>query len=131
MKQRFDRAVFRRSRLIPVTAALALWSAALSGCGSATVEQAAPTASTAAVSGISTGEPKDTGTFPNLNVPPQAATTQISPEEKQAQFEELRAAQQGQVTAAASAKPPADPALLRKLAATHAADALKTIETGK
>ena len=47
-----------------------------------------------AVSGISTGEPKNTGTFPNLNITPQVATTQISPEEKQAQVEAMTAAQQ-------------------------------------
>ena len=116
---------------MPAMAALALLSAGLAGCGSTTVEQSVPTASTTPVSGISTGEPKDTGTFPNLNVAPQAATTQISPEEKQAQFEELRTAQQGQAAAAASVKPSANPALLRKLAATHAADALKAIESEK
>ena len=112
-------------------AALAFLSAGLSGCGSTTVEQAVPTASTAPVSGISTGEPKDTGTFPNLNVAPQAATTQISPEEKQAHIEELRATQQGLAATTASAKPTTNPALLRKLAATHADDALKAIESEK
>jgi len=109
-------------------AAMALLSAGLSGCGSATVEQAVPTASAAPVSGISTGEPKNTGTFPNLNVAPQAATTQISPEEKQAHIEELLAAQQGQA-AKAPGKTPTDPVLLRKLADTHAKDALAEIES--
>ena len=102
-----------------------LLSAGLSGCGSTTVEQAVPAASTTPVSGISTGEPKDTGTFPNLNVTPQAATTQISPEEKQAHIDELHTAQQGQAATAAAGKAPTNPVLLRKLAATHAEDALK------
>ena len=90
-----------------------------------------PTASTAPVSGISTGEPKNTGTFPNLNVAPEAATTQISPEEKQAHIEELLTAQQGQAATTAPAKTPTNPVLLRKLAATHAEDALAEIESEK
>ena len=40
------------------------------------------------------GGPTDTGTFPNLNIPPQAATAQFTEEEKQAKLAQLRAVQQ-------------------------------------
>ena len=42
------------------------------------------------------GAPTDTGTFPNLNIPPQAATAQFTDEEKQAKLAQLRAVQQSQ-----------------------------------
>ena len=42
------------------------------------------------------GGPTDTGTFPNLNIPQQAATAQFTEEEKQAKLAQLRAVQQSQ-----------------------------------
>ncbi len=42
------------------------------------------------------GGPTNTGTFPNLNVPPHAATTQFTDDEKQAKLTQLRALQQRQ-----------------------------------
>jgi hypothetical protein len=143
MKQRLDQAVLRRSGAMQAMAGLALLSAGLSGCASTTVDQAKPMASTAlpagaaattdaaALAATSTGQPKDTGSFPNLNVAPQAGAPQISPEDKQAHVNELRAAQQGLAATTASNTAPADQARLRKLAATHADDALKAIENEK
>ena len=105
---------------------------ALSGCGSATIERGrADGFDDAGLRRRSTGAPKDTGTFPNLNIKPQVATTQITPEEKQAQIEALHAAQQDQAATAAASKAPTNPVLLRKLAATHADEALKEIEGQK
>jgi hypothetical protein len=75
--------------------------------------------------------PSDTGTFPNLNIKPQVANEQISPEEKQAQIEALTAAQKSHAATAAAGSNTTDPVLLRKLAATHAQDALKAIEAQK
>ena len=104
---------------------------------SATIEEAAPTAAmttagaaeTAPVEAASSGAPKDTGTFPNLNIKPQVATEQITPEEKAAHVEALTAAQQQHAaTSATAGKGTTNPVLLRKLAATHATDALKEIE---
>lgn len=40
--------------------------------------------------------PVDTGTYPNLNVPPKVATRQFSPEEAQAKHAQLAAAQRRQ-----------------------------------
>jgi hypothetical protein len=42
------------------------------------------------------GGPTDTGTFPNLNVPQQAATAQFTEDEKQAKLAQLRGLQQRQ-----------------------------------
>ena len=72
--------------------------------------------------------PRNTGTFPNLNIKPEVATAQISPEEKQAQIQALQAAQQQQAATGSAGTGTTDPVLLRKLAATHADDALKAIE---
>jgi hypothetical protein len=73
--------------------------------------------------------PIDTGTFPNLNIPPQTANAQISDEDKAAETEALRAKQQRTASTAANVgKGVADPVLLRKLAAEHADVALKKIE---
>ena len=59
------------------------------GCSSTTIEEVP------AATGRS-GSPTDTGTFPNLNIPPQAATAQFTEEEKQAKLAQLRAVQQKQ-----------------------------------
>lgn len=72
--------------------------------------------------------PVNTGTFPNLNVPPQAAATQISRAQKTAKMAELKAAQGGQVAPPGPTASAAEKLRLKKLAATHAADALKEIE---
>ena len=70
-------------------------SAALAGCASATMDDAVPTAADG---------PKNSGTFPNLNIKPQVATEQITPEEKQAQVAAMTAAQQEQAAKAAACK---------------------------
>ena len=50
------------------------------------------------------GTPTDTGTFPNLNIPQRAATTQLTPEETEAQLASLRAAAQQQQSPAGEAE---------------------------
>lgn len=122
-----------------------------SGCASTSIEDAAPTASastlpenaprpagaqrgTASATDASTAAseaegPKDTGTFPNLNIPPKVAADQITDDQKAAQTTDLRATQQGAATTAASlGQGMTDPALLRKIAAEHEAEALKKIK---
>lgn len=96
---------------------------------------AAPVAAPVAAAGTETplaGGAKDTGTYPNLNIPPQAANQQISDEEKTAEVEALTAAQKDHAAKAAkSDNGAADAVRLRKLAKTHATDALKAIEGQK
>jgi hypothetical protein len=91
----------------------------LAGCASSTVDE--PVAAGA-------GGPVNTGTFPNLNIPPQQAAEQMTPAEKSADMAALSAAHKQNAAVAAVPSDQTDPALLKKLAQTHAADALKEIE---
>jgi hypothetical protein len=113
-------------------------SAALAGCASATIDEAVPSAELRPAPAEATAQPaaqadapRKTGTFPNLNIKPQVASEQISSEEKQAQVDALTSAQKQQAAAAAASTGTTDPVLLRKLAAEHAAAALKEIEAQK
>lgn len=99
---------------LPVMAAAAL---ALAGCAAPQADQGV-SASTASVG---------SGTFPNLNVPLQPATAQITPEERVASADELRARRDRLAPAAAT--PPASSAdQLRQIGSTHAQGALSRIE---
>lgn len=69
---------------IGVAGALALTA----GCQSASLDDLA--------SGTSTSAPRNTQTFPNLNVAPTPETTQFTSAEKDAKIAELRAAQSAQ-----------------------------------
>jgi hypothetical protein len=53
------------------------------------------------------GQPADTGTYPNLNIPQHAATSQFTDEERDAKLAQLRARQQVQDPGAAAADPQA------------------------
>jgi hypothetical protein len=109
--------VFFGSRITAVLVAAGV--SAASGCASQTVEEAVPSGARG---------PINTGTFPNLNIPPKPAADQLSPSQSQADTAALRAAQQQNAAAAAAPSDQADPVLLRKLAASHAEEALKEIE---
>jgi hypothetical protein len=134
MKQRLDGLPFLRSGAFAALIGLGV----LSGCSTSSIDDIVPSAANAPTSGqaepaataetASSGAPKNTGTFPNLNIPPQVANEQLTPEEKAAQVAALRAAQQEHAATSAAAKDTTDPVLLRKLAVTHAPDALKEIE---
>lgn len=98
--------------------------ALLGGCASADLADAVPSAQP---SGLSSGQPRNTGTFPNLNIPPQVAASQITPDEKAAKLSELEAAQAAQPVAQAG-NTAADQIRLKKLAETHASSTLAEIE---
>jgi len=72
--------------------------------------------------------PKDTGSYPNLNVPPQVAAKQLTKEETAANLAQLKAEQQAQIAKGGRVKAPANSAALNTLAKTHGADTLKQIE---
>ena len=76
-------------RFLPVLGATALAAALFSAACSSTVEDVP-------VAEGRSGGPTDTGTFPNLNIPRQAATTQFTQDETQAKLAQLRAVQQRQ-----------------------------------
>jgi len=91
------------------------------GCTSTNVEDVAPQPGTV------TG-PKDTGTYPNLNIPPQQAAEQFTDADKDAKLARLQAEQAAANAAAAQAARTPNAAELDKLARTHASDTLKQIE---
>ena len=91
--------------------------AALAGCTTSSLEDAA--------SGI-----RDTNTFPNLNVPMQAETAQLTQAESAqgvAALQAARARHRAETTAAAAAGR-GNAADLQRLRQSHAADALRIIE---
>ena len=74
------------------------------------------------------GSPTDTGTFPNLNIPRQGATAQLTDAEKEAKLAQLRAAQERQNSGAAVESPEARRKRLQ-LSQDEQADTLKVIES--
>lgn len=84
-------------------------------------------ATQAEISGEAQGSGRNTGQFPNLNIPPVAAAPQLTSAERQAKLAELAAARQA-AQSGASVKPAANQAELKKLARTHAQEALEQIE---
>jgi hypothetical protein len=72
--------------------------------------------------------PVNTGTFPNLNLPPKKAADQLSGDQTAADIAALQAAGGQNASIAAVPSGQADPATLKKLGETHAADTLKAIE---
>jgi hypothetical protein len=98
------------------------------GTSSPAIASTEPTPATVTEVQLSSGEPKNTGTFPNLNIPPQAAAKQISSQQKASRLAELRAAQTGQKAPPGAAGTSASKARLKKLATSHATVALEEIE---
>lgn len=111
------------------TAATATTIAPVSGAAAAAIPEAAGGAAVAAASvdGEVQGTGRDTGQFPNLNIAPVPAAEQLTAADKNAKLAELEAARK-QALRGAAGKPASANAGLKKLARTHAADALKEIE---
>lgn len=92
---------------------------AIAGCGGgSTIEEAVP---------VSQG-PRDTGSYPNLNIKPQVAAQQFTDAEKNAKLAELKADQARAAASPGATTEAADAKALDKLAASHAGDTLKQIE---
>lgn len=92
---------------------------ALAGCGGgSTIDDAVP---------VSQG-PRDTGSYPNLNIKPQVAAQQFTDAEKDAKLAELKADQARAAASPGATTEAADAKALDKLAASHASDTLKQIE---
>jgi hypothetical protein len=104
---------------LAVVAALLCAPLLTGGCSSTSMNSPGPT-------GAAEG-PKDTGSYPNLNIPPQAAAKQLTKEETAANLAQLKADQQGQRAKGGGAKP-VNQAALNSLAKTHGEDTLKQIE---
>jgi len=99
------------------SAALAI----LVGIGLAGAGCAAPVSQGASASTASAGS----GAYPNLNVPMTPATAQLTPEERAAPAEDLRARRQGPTPAAT---PASSADQLRQIGGRHSADAISRIE---
>lgn len=98
---------------------------ALTACAS---ETPSPTPHLVGQNGEMQGVGRNTGTFPNLNVPPKVAAEQLTPEQKTAKLGQLETEKQRLTAQTAGARPTADAAALKKLGETHGQDALKSIE---
>jgi hypothetical protein len=120
---KLDRAgSFSRLRMALAGAGVALAALQLSACTS--IEEGVPV-SAAKPSGLSSGQANDTGTFPNLNIPPKVANQQFTPDQKTAKFSELKAAHGSQ---GEPGSVPNDQPRLKKIAATHGPETLAEIE---
>lgn len=96
-----------------------LLAAALSGCAS---QQMEPVPAAAPVSGT----PRNTGEYPNLNIPPKSAAPQLTEEEAAAKLAELEAAKAGQGAGVPASDNRA--VRLKKIAEEHAEETLEEIE---
>jgi len=94
---------------------------AAAGCTSTNIEDVVPQ------SGTVTG-PNDTGSYPNLNIPPRQAAQQFTDADKNAKLAQLQADQAAANAVSGSTSETPDAAELDKLAKTHASDTLKQIE---
>ena len=72
--------------------------------------------------------PQDTGSYPNLNIPPQVAAQQLTPEESKSKLAQLKAEQQAQAGRGGGGVQSTSPAALNSLAKNHGKDTLKQIE---
>ena len=108
---------FAAARFCRIGAAIVL--VGIAGCSSTNTGGPVPIAETAG--------PKDTGTFPNLNIPPKVAAKQFTNEERDAKLAQLKADENRQ---GAKRGNPAvsNQAALTDLAKKHGPQTLKQIE---
>ena len=100
--------------------------ALLGGCASDINEGVGPANTAPSLSG---SQPQDTGTYPNLNIRPQAAALQITPEQRAAAGASLTSAShRAQAGAAGGTMSAEEQARLKKLAEDKGAGVLAEIE---
>ena len=99
----------------------------LADCSTSNIEDAAPAAAATPAQANLVG-PKDTGAFPNLNLPAEQAAPQFTDDEAKAKLAALNAERTiaKNPTRAAGAKD--DSASLNALASNHGKDTLKQIQ---
>lgn len=111
----------------------AVLAVALAGCTTASLQDAAPAAAlqpeaAGAAAPADAGPAFSTpGTYPNLNIVPTPAATQITAEQKQQTTNELRGKRE-QVAAQKAGSSRDSSAELRRLGRSHAEEALRQIE---
>ncbi|PSJ65586.1 hypothetical protein [Kumtagia ephedrae] len=92
----------------------------LAGCASSASDTAMPL--------VPQRGPLNTGTYPNLNVPPQVAAPPMTDEDKGRVTARIQSAQSAQATSGRGVGTTGDPRRLQKLAEEHGGDTLKAIE---
>ncbi|WP_295806363.1 hypothetical protein [uncultured Nitratireductor sp.] len=133
MKIRSQGRFFRATGLIVPTAVLLL---TLAGCVSASLEDAAPSAAVstptsrpAPVSEVANAPGvRNTGAYPDLNIPPESAAIPIDATEKDTLTRDLSAARERLAGSVPSSNADAEALRLRRLAKTHASRQLEEIE---
>ena len=110
------------SLFIAAAAGLAM----LSGCTSSPSGSAGSSAIHA--SGANVVGPRDTGSYPNLNIRPGQAAPQFTDDEAKAKLAALEAERKAARNPGRAAGARNDSAALRKLAASHGSDTLREIE---
>jgi hypothetical protein len=108
---------FGTGRFCRIGAAIVLMG--IAGCSSTNTSGPTPVA-------VGAG-PKDTGTFPNLNIKPQVAAPQFTEAEKNAKLAQLKADENSQAAKGGGPKV-ANQAALTDLAKKHGDETLKQIE---
>jgi hypothetical protein len=108
---------FAAARFCRIGAAIALMG--IAGCSSANTGGPVPMAENAG--------PKDTGTFPNLNIPPKVANKQFTEAERNAKLAQLKADESAQ-GAKSDGGAVTNQAALTDLAKKHGPQTLKQIE---
>ena len=106
-------------RALGVAASVAMGLAALGGCASSSGDT---------ITGMNERGAIDTGTYPNLNIPPESAADPITPAYKRQMYKKLGAAKKTQAANAKATKPEGNPALMKRLAEDHGAETLAAIE---
>jgi len=110
-----------RKGVVPsaIAGALLLGVCLVSGCMSSTTQVAAPVAPPQGAI--------DTGTYPNLNIPPETAAEPISDDDRSRITSRIGAAQGSQAASGRGAGTQGDPEVLRRLAERHGDDTLAAI----
>ena len=121
MTHRADRRIFGAAKLL-VYAGLAGAALSATGCASSTSTDAP------AFAGAAAAGPIDTGTYPNLNIAPRAATEQFTPQEAAAKLAALEAARRTQAPGATAETEEARRRRL-KLLGDGQSDTLQVIES--
>jgi hypothetical protein len=115
MTNRWNGAISRQ-----LAAAVIAGSATLSGCASTEQPGIAPQAGAL-----------DTGTYPNLNVPPERAAETMTAEDASSLAAQVDGARGRQAASGRGAGTKGDPQMLKRLAAQHGDDTLAAINAGE
>jgi hypothetical protein len=126
MQYGFDAARKSASRLVRGCVAAGVLATFAAGCASNIEEGVGPPSTVPSITGSG---PKNTGTYPNLNIRPQAAAPQLSPAEQEATLAGLQSSgNRAKAGANVDTMSPEDLERLRRLQADQGNEVLSEIE---